>query len=216
VSSWAAPPLPERFSDRGHPPFVGRKTELEQLERTWEAVERGERQAVFLGGEPGSGKSRLAAEMARVLHDRDVAVLLGTTSPDLGYPYEALLEALNQMLTQTEEGSLASVIPDSAAELMRLTPHLLRHRSDLRGLSTRHDEYRRELFDAYVFSTNEHVRSANPTPSHKSDWVTPNTCVPPSFISAKPGRSTLVLAPDGEARCGVPKGSIWAKRRLTF
>ena len=37
------------------------------FEQAWERVERGNRQAVFIGGEPGAGKTRLAAEVAGTL-----------------------------------------------------------------------------------------------------------------------------------------------------
>ena len=138
-----------RFTDTGHPPFVGRHQELERLEKAWEAVERGERQAVFIGGEPGSGKTRIAAELARGLHSRSAVVLLGSNSPDLSYAYEPLVEALNHLLQSTAPGSLAELLPDSSAELLRLSPHLHRHRSDLREPSNA-QEHRRELFSAYV------------------------------------------------------------------
>lgn len=134
----------------GHPPFVGREHEIERLEQVWEAVQRGERQVVFLGGEPGSGKSRLVAEVAKGLHAQDVAVLLGSSSPDLGRPYEAMVEVLDHLLRGTTPGSLSDVIPDSAGELLRLTPNVGVHRPDLASPRQAAKEYRQELFVAYI------------------------------------------------------------------
>lgn len=150
MPSWLPPPLATRFADAESPPFVGRHHELARLEKIWEAVGRGERQAVFLGGEPGSGKSRVAAELARGLHAQGVVVLFGSNSPELSYPYEPLVEALDHLLTTTEPGALSHLIPDSATELRRLSKHLDRHRPDLPTPPTNHQEYRRELFTAYV------------------------------------------------------------------
>ena len=45
-------------------PFVARPQEWDQLARAWDAVQDGGRQAVLVRGEPGAGKTRLAAEFA--------------------------------------------------------------------------------------------------------------------------------------------------------
>ena len=44
------------------PTFIGRDAEVKQLSRVWAAAREGARGAVLLGGEPGIGKTRLAAE----------------------------------------------------------------------------------------------------------------------------------------------------------
>jgi DNA-binding CsgD family transcriptional regulator len=150
VATWSLPPLPGRFADPGPLRLIGRRQELERLEAVWELVEKGERQAIFLGGEPGSGKTRIASELARAIHTQDAVVLLGSNTPDLGYPYEPLVDALDHLLTTTEEGSLADLIPDSAGELLRITPHVRRHRPELEVPDPSRKEYRRELFAAYV------------------------------------------------------------------
>ncbi|HSJ28772.1 MAG TPA: AAA family ATPase [Acidimicrobiia bacterium] len=150
MATWSPPPLPGRFADPGPLRLIGRRQELETLEAVWELVEKGERQAVFLGGEPGSGKSRIASELGRAIHTQDAVVLLGYNTPDLSYPYQPLVDALHHLLTTTEEGSLAGLIPDSASELLRITPHVRRHRPDLENPDPTRKEYRRELFAAYV------------------------------------------------------------------
>ena len=150
MPAWAQPPLPARLDRSGTTSFVGRRHELDRLEKIWTQVEEGRRQTVFIGGEPGSGKSRLAAETARALHRNGVAILLGTTSEELSYPYQPLVEALDHLLITAEAGSLADVLPDSAAELLRITPNVLRHIPDLPDPSPGEHEYRRELFDSYT------------------------------------------------------------------
>lgn len=147
MPSWALPPLPAWYTAGTHPSFVGRRHEMAQLEAIWDLVENGLRQAVFVGGEPGSGKTRLGIAMAEALHAQGVAVLVGTNFPELSRPYQPLVEALNQLLLSTESGSLAHLSPSS--ELLRITPHLRRHWPDLADPSSGEQEYRLELFDAY-------------------------------------------------------------------
>jgi DNA-binding CsgD family transcriptional regulator/tetratricopeptide (TPR) repeat protein len=129
-------------------PLVGRDSELETLEAVWAAVTRGVRHVVFVGGEPGAGKTRLMAEVARALHDHDVAVLVGTSSLDVGVPYQPFTEMLDRLFADTEEGALADRLDDTAVELTRLSRHVVRHRPDVRDAGEQTKDMRRELFDA--------------------------------------------------------------------
>ena len=61
MAHWVPPPLPAELMARRRGPLVGRAGELAAFEQAWERVEGGNRQAVFIGGEPGAGKTRLAA-----------------------------------------------------------------------------------------------------------------------------------------------------------
>ena len=120
------------------------------LESIWDGVAEGQRRAVFITGEPGSGKSRLVSVLARALHKEGCTVLLGTASADLGYPYRPFVEAIDQIFTSFEPGDLEDILPDSAGELTRLSPEVARHRNDELPTYTDRQEYRRELFDAVV------------------------------------------------------------------
>ncbi|MER6350198.1 AAA family ATPase [Streptomyces sp. NPDC001595] len=76
--------------------IVGRDAELGVLDEALESVRRGAGRAVFLVGEAGIGKSRLAGECALRAYDRDMPVLRGrATSTGLVVPFRPLVEALS-------------------------------------------------------------------------------------------------------------------------
>jgi len=48
--------------------LIGRDEEIELLLRRWERAKGGDGQVVLISGEPGIGKSRVAAALAERLH----------------------------------------------------------------------------------------------------------------------------------------------------
>jgi DNA-binding CsgD family transcriptional regulator len=88
-----------RWGYPGQPsPFVGRRDDLAVLEEAWAAVAAGAGRAVFVGGEPGAGKSRLIAEAARVMYGQQATVLLGSCVAELSAPYEPFDEPVRVLL----------------------------------------------------------------------------------------------------------------------
>ena len=148
MAAWDAPPYPIRAAGATIPAFVGRAAETSAAEEAWTSVRAGGRQVIFIGGEPGAGKSRLAAEIASAVYGQGAVVLLGTCSPEPGGPYQPFAECLEQLLGGTQSGALAHCLPDSAAELLRLTPLVWRHRPELTAPAGDGGDHRRELFDA--------------------------------------------------------------------
>lgn len=148
MAAWEVPPCPIRVAGAAIPAFVGRAAETSAAVEAWAAVRAGGRQVIFIGGEPGAGKSRLAAEIAAAAHRRDAVVLVGNCSPEPGGPYQPFAECLDQLLGGTPPGALSECIPDSATELLRLTPLVWRHRPELTAPAGDGGNYRLELFEA--------------------------------------------------------------------
>jgi len=64
----SAIPMPALLTDVGRI-FVGRDGELQRLEQLWKEAVAGDLRLGLLAGEPGVGKTRLAAELAGRVHD---------------------------------------------------------------------------------------------------------------------------------------------------
>src|SRR5246500_5344077 len=147
MAQWVPPPLPAELMARRRGPLVGRAAELAAFEKAWERVENGNRQAVFIGGEPGAGKTRLAAEVAGTLADHGVAVLVGGSTAEADVPYAPFAEALDRLLIATPPGSIADPLGDAGPQLRRLSTQVDRHLPDT-GRADDVGTARHALFDA--------------------------------------------------------------------
>ncbi|HEX2038850.1 MAG TPA: AAA family ATPase [Acidimicrobiales bacterium] len=91
------PPLPARLARADSELFVGRDEEHERLRDAWRAVRDGHGPRVALVcGEPGIGKSCLAARFAAEVHADGGTVLFGEAAEDELLPAEPFLEALGE------------------------------------------------------------------------------------------------------------------------
>ncbi len=118
------------------------------MEEVWAEVERGRRQLVFVGGEPGVGKSRLVAEVAGALHDEGNAVLVGTSARDTGVPYQPFAELLDQLFESCPPGSIKGLLGQDSDQLGRLSTKVVRHVPELDEVAAATGEQRRDLFEA--------------------------------------------------------------------
>jgi DNA-binding SARP family transcriptional activator/ketosteroid isomerase-like protein len=114
------PPVPATLAGTG--PFVGRENELAQLSAVWQRAAEGELGAVFVGGEPGVGKSRLAGEVAQRVHAAGGLVLYGRCDEDLAAPLQPFIEAVRVLAPVLGTGRLRGV--RGVGELTRVLPEL--------------------------------------------------------------------------------------------
>ncbi|MGH2688958.1 MAG: adenylate/guanylate cyclase domain-containing protein, partial [Actinomycetota bacterium] len=87
-------PLPPELAVDASRPFVGRAVELEMADQLLGDPTRDRLGVLWLLGEPGIGKTRLATEIARRAHAAGAVVLFGRCSEELAVPYQPVLEAL--------------------------------------------------------------------------------------------------------------------------
>jgi predicted ATPase len=105
-------------------PFVGRSAELAAL-RVLAPREAGERgRLALLGGEAGSGKSRLVRELAHEVAGVGVLVLYGACDAVVHTPYRPFAEALDQLVRGTDPDVLRADLGGAGGELARLLPDL--------------------------------------------------------------------------------------------
>jgi len=145
----ASLPIPPLLTDLGRV-FVGRDTEFERIKLRWKEVAAGERRVVLFAGEPGIGKTRLAAEVAASIHDEgDGVVLAGRCDEDLGVPYQPFVEALRHFLDHTPSEQLRDRLGRYGGELVRLLPEVAERIPDLPPpLKADPETERYRLFDA--------------------------------------------------------------------
>src|SRR5216683_1298246 len=112
-------------------PLLGRTTELSTLIKVYHTAQRGQTQVVFLEGEVGIGKTRLATEFLAWAEMEGADVLQGQAFETGGQlPYRPLIEALRPRIER--ENAPDDLLSDTwLAELARLLPELCDRYPDL-------------------------------------------------------------------------------------
>jgi DNA-binding SARP family transcriptional activator len=125
-------------------PFVGRHAELARLGVDWDSVRDGNTRAVVIAGEPGIGKTRLAAEITDATRRDGALVLWGACVADVGLPYQPFGALLEQLVKARP--SLTTSLGALAADLATLVPELMEHPAPIATASD--DNARTRLFRA--------------------------------------------------------------------
>jgi hypothetical protein len=106
--------------------FVGRAQERGALRTAFKVAAAGERRIVLMSGEPGIGKTSLAAAFAREAVAAEGAVSYGRYDEDLGIPYQPWAEVLTHLVGHTPDEVLAEHVGICGDVLGRLVPSLAR------------------------------------------------------------------------------------------
>jgi class 3 adenylate cyclase/tetratricopeptide (TPR) repeat protein len=114
---------PRVLRAEGSRPFVNRSAERQFLADACEQAPS-EHQIALVAGEPGAGKTRLVAEVARELHARGIPVVAGRCSEGLGLPYEPFVEALHDAAEQLSGSQFETIVGPFCGQLVRLIPSL--------------------------------------------------------------------------------------------
>lgn len=112
-------------------PFAGRSRELATLRTLIPSAEGEGLRFALIGGEAGSGKSRLIREFAQEAANEGALVLYGACDAVVRRPYRPFVEALDQLVRRTETATLRADLGSGAGELSRLLPDLARRIGEL-------------------------------------------------------------------------------------
>ena len=104
---------------------VGRKLELAELDRALGRLANHQPWVIQLVGEPGIGKSRLLAELARRAEARRCLVLIGRAAEfEQDVPFGAIIDALNDHLGALDSAVVRALEPQTLQELAHVFPSL--------------------------------------------------------------------------------------------
>jgi class 3 adenylate cyclase/tetratricopeptide (TPR) repeat protein len=142
-------PLPSLLASDPQFALAGREAELATLQALWEEARSGQRRVVLLSGEPGIGKTRLAAELARRAYAADATVLYGRCDEEMGVPFQPFVEALRYFIDHSPAGDLRILLGRYPEELVRIVPELAKRLPGLDPpLRSDAETERYRLFDA--------------------------------------------------------------------
>ncbi|MCA1844772.1 MAG: AAA family ATPase, partial [Actinobacteria bacterium] len=145
---WAeggARPVPAALAEWRGSTFVGRDAELAELDTVWHRARRGVRQAVFVAGEPGIGKTALVARVAEAAWAAGAMVLFGRSDEDSVVAFQPWVEMLTHYVEATPPAELRRHLGAHAGDLALLVPELARRLPELSGVAgtgAEHERYR--------------------------------------------------------------------------
>src|SRR5262249_30413393 len=106
--------------------FVGRESELLQMEEVWQQVKSGRHHLLFVAGEPGIGKTRLSLEFARMRGAEGNAVFVGYSDEENLVPFQPFVQSLTWYVRHCPEADLRAQLAaiGGGAELGWFLPEL--------------------------------------------------------------------------------------------
>lgn len=118
------PPLAPDLTEARGVFFIGRDGELDTIAKCRRDARSGRRAIVFVGGEPGIGKTRLVAEAARAAYAQGDIVLFGRCDEGLDAPYQPFLQAIRSYAAAAPTSDVRAHAGDGLRDLARVVPEL--------------------------------------------------------------------------------------------
>ncbi len=117
-------PLPAVLGLDAEFPYVARNEPWASLTHAWALASTGGRRVVLVGGEAGSGKTRLVTELSCWVHDQGGAVMYGACSEQPTVPYQPFTMAVDQLMTGLDRSRRTGLLRGRGHDLARLLPRL--------------------------------------------------------------------------------------------
>jgi len=117
-------PLPSVLDAGSDGTIVGRAAPIAALAGVYADVAGGARRLALVSGEPGIGKTRLAAEFARRAHEEGAVVLYGRCDEEALLALQPFVEALRQYICTCPTQVLSARLQHISGELRRILPEL--------------------------------------------------------------------------------------------
>jgi DNA-binding SARP family transcriptional activator len=113
----AHPPLPSPISGLACAPLVGRERTLDSLRSHWQEAETAQAGLVLIAGDPGIGKTALAASFADAVHSGGATVLYGRADEESAVPHQPFVEAVRHYIAHCPAARLEQEIGPQLEEL---------------------------------------------------------------------------------------------------
>jgi DNA-binding SARP family transcriptional activator len=141
--------------NRRRGPLVGRERESALLSDWWTSVQEGVGRLLLVDGDPGIGKTRLVAGLARAAESRGALVLWGRCDEDPVAPFQPFAEALGRYF-QSLSADRISRMPDwQLTELSRLVLRLREYAPIVEEEGGDPDNERFRFFEAVTAALND-------------------------------------------------------------
>ncbi len=128
--------------------FVGRLDCLERLRSRWAESKAGRTSVIWLSGEPGIGKTRLATQFAEEVQGSGGAALYGRADTESLLPYQPLAEVLDDLISHAGS-QMTAALEHELETLSRPFPNLRRYTPAMPVVDDQ-ETMRYQVFEAVV------------------------------------------------------------------
>ena len=106
--------------------LVGREEEISLMRRAFKQVQNGQRRVVFISGEPGIGKTRIAQDFTHWCEESQQATILWGYCYEMSgqLPYQPIVDAINTHARTCSPEKLRSMLGTSASDLAKIVPEI--------------------------------------------------------------------------------------------